>query len=63
MSGPDHKASMELRDFYSFVYKLKNIDVTLRRKHEKKCQKEEFQSKKISRKVYIFKKFNKRPQT
>ena len=28
MSGPDHKASMELRDFYSFVYKLKNIDVT-----------------------------------
>ena len=55
MSGPDHKASMELRDFYSFVYKLKNIDVTLG-KHEKKCQKEEFQSKKISRKSLYFSK-------
>jgi sialic acid synthase SpsE len=53
MIGPDHKASMELKDFDSFVYKLKNIDVA-QGKYEKKCQNEESQTRKISRKSLYF---------
>ena len=45
---------MELRDFYSFVYKLKNIDVT-KGKHEKNVKKRSLKQK-ISRKSLYFSK-------
>jgi len=53
MKGPDHNASMELKDFHSFVSKLKNVFIA-QGKYEKKCQDEEFKTKKISRKSLYF---------
>ena len=55
MKGPDHKASMELKDLESFIYKLKNVNLA-RGKEEKKCQVEESKTKKISRKSLYFSK-------
>lgn len=53
MKGPDHKASMELKDLESFIYKLKNVDLA-KGKKEKKCQNEESKTRKISRKSLYF---------
>tara|TARA_B100000900_G_scaffold97411_1_gene80472 strand:- start:26587 stop:27594 length:1008 start_codon:yes stop_codon:yes gene_type:complete len=59
MKGPDHKASMELKDLKSFIYKLKNVNLA-KGKNEKKCQSEESKTKKISRKsLYFSKKLSK----
>ena len=55
MRGPDHKASMELKDLKDFVYKLKNVNL-VKGKNEKKCQNEESKTKKISRKSLYFSK-------
>ncbi len=55
MEGPDHKASMELKDLESFVHKLKNVNLAKGR-NEKKCQNEESKTKKISRKSLYFSK-------
>ena len=55
MKGPDHKASMELKDLGNFIYKLKNVSLA-RGKNEKKCQNEESKTRKISRKSLYFSK-------
>lgn len=55
MNGPDHKASMELKDLEGFIYKLKNVNL-VKGKNEKKCQNEESKTKKISRKSLYFSK-------
>ena len=50
MKGPDHKASMEKRDFYNFANKIRLASKALGVKNEKKIMKTEIPIKKIARK-------------
>ena len=52
MSGPDHKTSMEPKIFKDYIKKIRNSEIIMGSKI-KKCQKEEYEMKKISIKGII----------
>ena len=55
MKGPDHRASMEPKNFYNYVKAIRNVE-TLLGSHIKKPSKSELKNKKFIRKSIVAKK-------